>query len=81
MIGDRLDTDILFGKHGGVSTLLVLTGTYSVPVLSSKSDRELAPGVTKESDISGPAPSPIVPDYILQSLGDIAVLTGEEIRI
>ena len=26
MIGDRLDTDIAFGKHGGISTLLVLTG-------------------------------------------------------
>ena len=26
MVGDRLDTDIAFGKHGGISTLLVLTG-------------------------------------------------------
>jgi len=26
MIGDRLDTDIAFGKSGGVSTMLVLTG-------------------------------------------------------
>jgi len=63
MIGDRLDTDILFGKHGGVSTLLVLTG------------------VTTEEEISGPNPSPITPDYILQSLGDLAVLTGKEIRL
>ena len=27
MIGDRLDADILFGKQGGLATLLVLTGT------------------------------------------------------
>lgn len=27
MVGDRLNTDIQFGKNGGLSTLLVLTGT------------------------------------------------------
>lgn len=26
MVGDRLDTDIQFGKGGGLATLLVLTG-------------------------------------------------------
>ena len=27
MVGDRLNTDIEFGKAGGLATLLVLTGT------------------------------------------------------
>ena len=31
MVGDRLNTDIEFGKNGGLSTLLVLTGTYNQP--------------------------------------------------
>jgi hypothetical protein len=30
MAGDRLDTDILFGKNGGIATLLVMTGEYQV---------------------------------------------------
>jgi phosphoglycolate phosphatase len=27
MVGDRLDTDIMFGKNGGLTTCLVLSGT------------------------------------------------------
>jgi 4-nitrophenyl phosphatase len=34
MVGDRLDTDIQFGKGGGLATLLVLTGA-GVTVLRS----------------------------------------------
>ena len=28
MVGDRLDTDILFGQDGGLSTMLVLSGLF-----------------------------------------------------
>jgi len=56
MIGDRLNTDIQFGRNGGLATLLVLTG------------------ITSESDITGPNASPIVPDYVTQSIGDLRVL-------
>jgi ribonucleotide monophosphatase NagD (HAD superfamily) len=31
MVGDRLNTDIQFGKAGGLATLLVLTGTGASP--------------------------------------------------
>ncbi|KAG6872645.1 hypothetical protein C0995_008076 [Termitomyces sp. Mi166 len=53
MVGDRLNTDILFGKSGGLATLLVLSG------------------ITQESEITGPNPSPIVPDYVTDSIGDL----------
>lgn len=56
MIGDRLNTDIQFGKNGGLATLLVLTG------------------ITKEAEITGPNASPIVPDYVTKSLGDLRLL-------
>ncbi|TFK32407.1 HAD-like domain-containing protein [Crucibulum laeve] len=56
MIGDRLNTDILFGQNGGLATLLVLTG------------------ITQEAEITGPNPSPIVPDFVTETLGDLRIV-------
>ncbi|KAG9041082.1 hypothetical protein FS837_012763 [Tulasnella sp. UAMH 9824] len=56
MVGDRLDTDIIFGNKGGCSTLLVLTG------------------VAKEADLRPEASPPVLPDFIVNSLGNLAVL-------
>ncbi len=36
MVGDRLDTDILFGKSGKLKTLLVLTGIATIQDLEAK---------------------------------------------
>ncbi|KAG5641371.1 hypothetical protein DXG03_005377 [Asterophora parasitica] len=58
MVGDRLNTDILFGKGGGLATLLVLTG------------------ITAEADITGPNASPIVPDYVTNSLADLRAVSA-----
>jgi len=56
MVGDRLDTDILFGNNGGfVSSLLVLTG------VTSRDDLKVLP----ERDGR-------MPTHIVSSLGDLA---------
>jgi 4-nitrophenyl phosphatase len=83
MIGDRLDTDIQFGKNGGVSTLLVLTGGAS-SLLSPQTHLTLhlffiISGVTSIDQVTPGHATYVegtVPDYVLQSLGDLQVLMG-----
>ncbi|QRW25801.1 4-nitrophenyl phosphatase [Rhizoctonia solani] len=57
MIGDRLDTDIQFGKNGGLDTLLVLSGKRNTLIRYIRANA-----------------SPVIPDYVVSSLGDFAVL-------
>jgi len=69
MVGDRLNTDILFGQNGGLTTLLVFTGS-SFPKVNDLRSNSLRLGITSEDEITGPSPSPIVPDFVTQALGD-----------
>ncbi|EFJ42912.1 hypothetical protein VOLCADRAFT_107008 [Volvox carteri f. nagariensis] len=39
MVGDRLDTDIMFGKNGGLTTSLVLSGVTTEEVLNSPENK------------------------------------------
>ena len=74
MVGDRLDTDIAFGKAFGMSTTLVLTGAVLHCGDVSGILKSLA-GVHGTSDIR--QGQGICPDFVLSSVGDLAVLATE----
>ena len=60
MIGDRMDTDILFGNQNKLKTLLVMTGVESEESLQ------------KASESSDPDKKELVPDFFMPSIGDWA---------
>ncbi|XP_015124687.1 glycerol-3-phosphate phosphatase [Diachasma alloeum] len=59
MIGDRANTDILFGKRCGFKTLLVLTGVSNTRDIDNWK---------KSND---PNDKELIPDYYTQTIGDI----------
>ncbi|KAJ7291441.1 HAD-like domain-containing protein [Mycena rebaudengoi] len=49
MIGDRLNTDILFGQNGGLSTLLVLTGITTEAEITGPNASSIVPDFVTQS--------------------------------
>ena len=62
MIGDRIETDIAFGRLGGLSTLLVLSGVSDEAHLTANASRE--DGIT--------------PDYVLSGLKNLLDINPSE---
>lgn len=73
MVGDRLDTDILFGRENGLGTLLVHSGERS-SFFFAGCEKVLnvgGVGVTTEEDLRPEADPLVLPDYVIDSLGDM----------
>lgn len=58
MIGDRLETDMLFGSNCGLDTMLTLTGVSQLEDAHEYRDSELS------------ANRGLVPDYVVDSIAD-----------
>ncbi|KAF8819744.1 HAD hydrolase, family IIA protein [Cardiosporidium cionae] len=71
MVGDRLDTDIAFGKRNGIQTILVLTGVTTEEELQSAIENEddgSKPG--KSSRLDDVVNADLIPHYVANSVGD-----------
>ena len=64
MVGDRLDTDVLFGHGGGLQTLLVLSGATSLDHLVSTAAAAAAAATAATTSDSGL----VLPDYYAPSI-------------
>ena len=70
MVGDRLDTDVLFGHGGGLQTLLVLSGATSLDQLVSTAAAATAAAAaaTSDSGLVLPDSGLVLPDYYAPSI-------------
>ncbi|KAJ7986788.1 hypothetical protein DPEC_G00332010 [Dallia pectoralis] len=66
MVGDRLETDILFGSNCGLDTMLTLTGVSTLEEAQ----------FYKNSD--EPESKDFVPDYVVETIADFIDAYGEE---
>lgn len=64
MIGDRLNTDILFGNNNNFQTLLVMTGVHNINKVNEYLDQIEKGQATEEIENQ-------IPDYYISSLGDL----------
>lgn len=64
MIGDRLNTDILFGNNNNFQTLLVETGVHKVERVEEMIDQLNNGQADAELDKQ-------IPDFYISSLGDL----------
>jgi ribonucleotide monophosphatase NagD (HAD superfamily) len=65
MIGDRLNTDILFGSNNGFKTLLVETGVHKLDKV-----QEIVDHVNSDSNCDAELEKQI-PDFVVSSLGEL----------
>eukprot|EP01027_Heterolobosea_sp_BB2_P007324 GEZU01010915.1.p1 GENE.GEZU01010915.1~~GEZU01010915.1.p1 ORF type:complete len:331 (+),score=100.08 GEZU01010915.1:117-1109(+) len=75
MVGDRLDTDILFGIKGGLKTMCVLTGVTTLDQIQKQQQQRQE---LQQGDVNGTTTnnskansSAIVPDYVIPSLSNL----------
>ncbi|XP_036450933.1 pyridoxal phosphate phosphatase [Colossoma macropomum] len=66
MVGDRLETDILFGANCGLSTVLTLTGVSTMEQAQEYKDSE------------SPEKKDFVPDYVVESIADFSEALEDE---